>query len=156
PAATSPTPAATPQPADSTAPKQAAVETASHTQPVNDPPKQLPTSPSTDSGAVKTKMNADGVRNEDYLIGEGDVLQIAVYGEPTASVQSATVRPDGKISMPLIKEVLVAGVTPAQVEATIQEQLGKIIRAPDVTVVVAQINSKKIFLTGAVKREGPL
>src|SRR5215471_6478536 len=46
PAATSPTPAATPQPADSTAPKQAAVETASHTQPVNDPPKQLPTSPS--------------------------------------------------------------------------------------------------------------
>jgi polysaccharide export outer membrane protein len=92
----------------------------------------------------------------EYQIGEGDIIQIAVWGEPTASVQSVTVRTDGKISMPLIKEVQVAGQTPAQVEATIQEQLSKVIKAPDVTVIVVQINSKKIYLTGAVKREGPL
>jgi polysaccharide biosynthesis/export protein len=92
----------------------------------------------------------------EYSIGEGDVLQVAVWGEPSASVQSVTVRTDGKISMPLIKEVQVAGLTPAQVEATVQDQLGKIIKAPDVTVIVVQINSKKIYLTGAVKREGPL
>jgi len=95
-------------------------------------------------------------RGDDYLIGAGDVLQISVWGEPTASVPVATVRTDGKISMPLIKEVQVAGLTPAQVENIVQEQLGKIIRTPDVTVIVAQINSKKIYLTGAVKREGPL
>ena len=95
-------------------------------------------------------------RDDDYLIGEGDVLQVSVYGEPTASVPAATVRPDGKISIPLVKDVLVAGLTPAKVEASIQEQLSKSIRAPDVTVIVSQINSKKIFLTGAVKREGPL
>ena len=114
------------------------------------------TAPATDAANAVAKGNAEGVRSDDYQIGEGDVLQVAVWGEPAASVQSATVRPDGKISMPLIKEVLVAGSTPAQVEARIQEQLSKVIRTPDVTVIVAQINSKKIFLTGAVKREGPL
>ena len=110
--------------------------------------------PPPDAGAPRPKV--EGIRGDDYLIGEGDVLQVSVWGEPAASVQSATVRPDGKISMPLIKEVAVAGLTPAQVEAGVQEQLAKVIRAPDVTVIVAQINSKKIFLTGAVKREGPL
>jgi polysaccharide export outer membrane protein len=68
----------------------------------------------------------------------------------------ATVRTDGKISMPLIKEIQAAGLTPAQVEKAVQEQLSKSIRNPDVTVIVAQINSKKIYLTGAVKKEGPL
>jgi polysaccharide biosynthesis/export protein len=116
---------------------------------------QTPPSAS-DAANAAAKGNAEGVRSDDYQIGEGDVLQVAVWGEPAASVQSATVRPDGKISMPLIKEVLVAGSTPTQVEARIQEQLSKVIRTPDVTVIVAQINSKKIFLTGAVKREGPL
>ena len=91
----------------------------------------------------------------DNLANQRAAIQ-AVVDEFVTRLQSATVRPDGKISMPLIKEVAVAGLTPAQVEATIQEQLSKIIRAPDVTVIVAQINSKKIFLTGAVKREGPL
>jgi polysaccharide export outer membrane protein len=105
---------------------------------------------------IGTKPAAAAGQNDDYLIGEGDVVQIAVYGEPTASVPSATVRPDGKISMPLLKDVTVAGMTPAQVENMVQEQLGKVIREPDVTVIVSQINSKKVFLTGAVKREGPL
>jgi polysaccharide export outer membrane protein len=93
---------------------------------------------------------------DEYVIGEGDVLQIAVFGEPTASVPNATVRPDGKISAPLIKEVQVAGLTPSQVQRIMQDQLSKSIREPDVTVVVAQINSKKIYLTGAVRKEGPL
>jgi polysaccharide export outer membrane protein len=104
----------------------------------------------------KKPESVEGARSDDYLIGEGDVLQVAVWGEPTASVPAATVRTDGKISMPLIKEVKVAGLTPSQVEKYVQEQLGKIIRTPDVTVIVAQINSKKIYLTGAVKKEGPL
>jgi polysaccharide export outer membrane protein len=123
------------------------------------PAASAPAGPAPESGGtppIVVKPQAEGVRADDYLIGEGDVLQVAVWGEPTASVQSATVRPDGKISMPLIKDVMVAGQTPAQVEKQIQEQLGKIIRTPDVTVIVAQINSKKIFLVGAVKREGPL
>ena len=137
---------------------------------VSKPPKvaevETPKEPAKESANVSTASPNEGgatpavapksSRGDDYLIGEGDVLQVSVWGEPTASVPVATVRTDGKISMPLIKEVQVAGLTPAQVEAVIQEQLGKIIRTPDVTVIVAQINSKKVYLTGAVKREGPL
>jgi len=93
---------------------------------------------------------------EDYQIGEGDVLAISVYQEPTVSVQAAVVRPDGKISVPLIKDVSVAGLTTSQAEKLITEQLSDIIRAPNVTVVVSQINSKKIYLHGAVKKEGPI
>jgi polysaccharide export outer membrane protein len=94
--------------------------------------------------------------SQDYRIGEGDVLQINVLGEQTASVPSAMVRTDGKISMPLIKEVAVAGLTPSEVEKIITEQLSKMIRVPDVTVIVAQSNSQRIFMVGAVKKEGPL
>jgi polysaccharide biosynthesis/export protein len=107
-----------------------------------------------EAGRLKTVSNS-GV-SEDYRIGEGDVLQINVLGEPTASVGSAVVRTDGKISMPLIKEIAVAGLTPTEVEKIITEQLSKMIRVPDVTVIVAQSNSQRIFMVGAVKKEGPL
>jgi polysaccharide biosynthesis/export protein len=92
----------------------------------------------------------------EYQIGEGDVLQISVWGESAASVPSVVVRPDGKISMPLLKDVPVAGLTPAQVEALITNRLSDIIKAANVTVIVAQINSKKVYLLGAVKKEGPI
>ena len=93
---------------------------------------------------------------DDYIIGEGDVLHISVWKEPDASVQSAVVRPDGKISMPMLKEVQVSGLTPSQAEKNITEQLVKFISAADVTVIVSAINSKKIYVVGAVKNEGPI
>lgn len=90
-----------------------------------------------------------------YQIGAGDVLQISVWKEPEAST-SVVVRPDGMITMPLLKEVMVAGLTPTQVEKVITEGLSKTITEPDVTVIVSGINSKKIYAIGAVKREGPI
>jgi polysaccharide biosynthesis/export protein len=94
---------------------------------------------------------------DQYQIGGGDVISINVWGEPSATVGSLVVRPDGKISMPLVKEVSVAGLTPTQLEKVITEQLADKIKAADVTVVVNQVNSKKVFLVGGgVKREGPL
>jgi len=94
---------------------------------------------------------------DEYRIGEGDVLGISVWGEPAASVGSVVVRPDGIISMPLIKDVRVAGMTPAEAEKTITELLSKQIRAADVTVIVSGINSKKVFFVGGgVKKEGPI
>jgi polysaccharide biosynthesis/export protein len=119
-------------------------------------PTEATPAAATNPDAVGVKPTAEAVRTDEYLIGEGDILQISVWGEPTASVPSATVRPDGKISMPLLKDIQVAGMTPAQVESMVQQRLEKSIRAPDVTVIVSQINSKKIFLVGAVKKEGPL
>ena len=87
--------------------------------------------------------------------GAGDVLQISVWKEPEAS-SSVIVRPDGKISMALLKEVQVAGLTPTQVEKLITAGLSKTIADPDVTVIVSGINSKKIYAIGGVKKEGPI
>jgi polysaccharide export outer membrane protein len=111
--------------------------------------------PPNDSGAPKPATMDRTVR-DGYVIGEGDVLQISVWGEPAAST-NGVVRPDGMITIPLIKDVHVAGLSPAEVERVITEALSKQIKAADVTVIVSQINSKKIFVVGGgVKKEGPL
>jgi polysaccharide export outer membrane protein len=93
---------------------------------------------------------------DDYRIGAGDVLQISVWKEPEASVPNAVVRPDGKIGIPLLKEVEVVGLTPREVERLVTARLSKFIPAADVTVVVSGIHSKKIYIVGAVKKEGPI
>lgn len=94
--------------------------------------------------------------SEGYRIGAGDVLQIVVWKEPDASVPQVVVRADGKISVPLIKEVDVVGLTPAQLEKLLAEKLSKMINGPDVTVVPKEIHSLKVYLSGAVKKEGPV
>jgi beta-lactamase regulating signal transducer with metallopeptidase domain len=88
---------------------------------------------------------------DDYKIGAGDVLEINVWKEPDASVRSVVVRPDGKISMPLLKDIDVVGLTPVQLENLITDGLSKFINSPDVTVVVTGINSKKIYVNGKVR-----
>jgi polysaccharide export outer membrane protein len=95
---------------------------------------------------------------DDYEIGAGDVIEINVWKEPDATVKGAIVRTDGKISMPLLKEVYVIGQTPVQLEKLITDQLSSrgFINSPDVTIVVNGTASKKIYVTGKVKKEGPL
>jgi len=93
---------------------------------------------------------------DDYRIGAGDTLQISVWKEPDVSVPSVVVRSDGRITIPLIKEVTVGGLTPSQAEAMITEGLRKYITDPNVTVVMAAMNSKKVYVIGAVRKEGPL
>jgi polysaccharide export outer membrane protein len=106
--------------------------------------------------AEEKPLKTDRGVPEDYHIGAGDVLNISVWKEPDASVPSVVVRPDGKIAMPLLKELDVLGLTPADVERRITEKLSKVIIAADVTVIVTQVNSKKIYVIGAVKNEGPI
>ena len=91
-----------------------------------------------------------------YQIGAGDALQISVWKEPDVSVPSIVVRPDGIITVPLLKDIDVGGRTPRQVEKMIVDGLSKFLNAPLVTVVVTATNSKKVYLIGAVKKEGPL
>jgi polysaccharide export outer membrane protein len=90
-----------------------------------------------------------------YVIGAEDVLGIAVWGDNRLS-GSYLVRPDGRISMALIGEVTATGLTPGELEAAIAEQLKQkeILKRPQVTVQVNQINSKKYFLQGEVNRTG--
>lgn len=91
-----------------------------------------------------------------YRIGAGDVLQIAVWKEPDISVPNIVVRPDGRITMPLLKDIEVVGLTPDQVEKMITDGLTNYVTSPNVTVVVTGPNSKKIYVIGAVKKEGPI
>jgi polysaccharide export outer membrane protein len=104
------------------------------------------------------EAHRDNLRNvpEDYVIGEGDVIQISVWREPDASVTAAVVRPDGRISMPLLKQIHIAGMTLADAEILVARQLAAFIHEPDVTVVIKEIHSKKVYVVGAVKKEGPL
>jgi polysaccharide export outer membrane protein len=83
-------------------------------------------------------------------------LQVVVWKEPDASVPAAVVRVDGKISMPLIAEVDAAGVTPAELEKTLVTSLSKFINHPVVTVIVAAVNSRKVYVVGGVRKEGPI
>lgn len=115
---------------------------------VADPAPNIASSTSAVSGALTV--------TSDYRIGVGDTLQIMVWKEPEASVPSAIVRPDGKIAMPLLKEVEVAGRTPSELERVITERLSKLITGVDVTVIVSKFESKRAYLVGAVKKEGPL
>ncbi len=117
-------------------------------------PAEADPPPGTSEGAPGTPKERNAP--DDYVIGAGDVLHVSVWREPDASVQMAVVRPDGKISMPLLKEVPVLGLTVVQAEHLIADQLAKFLTAPDVTIVVQAINSKKIYITGAVKKEGPI
>jgi polysaccharide biosynthesis/export protein len=93
---------------------------------------------------------------DDYKIGAGDVIEINVWKEPDVTVKGVVVRPDGKISMPLLKEVYVVGVTPVELEKQITDGLAVTMNSPDVTIVVTGINSKKIYVSGKVKKEGPI
>jgi polysaccharide biosynthesis/export protein len=91
--------------------------------------------------------------NNEYVIGPEDVLHIAVWKESDLTA-TLPVRPDGKISLPLLDDVQAAGLTPKQLALSVTEKLRKYIADPRVTVVVTAINSKRIYLVGEVLHSG--
>jgi len=88
-----------------------------------------------------------------YVIGPQDVLDINVWKE-TEMTRVVPVRPDGKISLPLINDVQAAGLTPQQLAAAVTEKLRKFMTEPQVTVIVTAINSQRVFVVGEVLRAG--
>ncbi len=93
---------------------------------------------------------------EEYVIGPRDVLTIVVWKEPELSIPRIEVRLDGKISVPLIDDVQAAGRTPLQLKEDITAKLKEYVTAPVVTVVVASVGSKLVYIIGEVTREGPI
>jgi polysaccharide export outer membrane protein len=89
----------------------------------------------------------------DYVIGPEDTLHIAVWKEADLTA-TVPVRPDGKISLPLLNDVQAAGLTPQQLADSVTEKLRKYIADPRVTVVMTGINSKRIYLVGEVTHTG--
>ena len=90
----------------------------------------------------------------DYVIGPDDVLTVVFWRDKDMS-GDVTVRPDGKITLPLVNEVAAAGLTPEQLRAQLTELAGKLIEEPNITVVVKAINSRKVFVMGQVGKPGP-
>lgn len=90
---------------------------------------------------------------EDYVIGVGDSLQVNVWRNPELSL-AVPVRPDGKISMPLVGDIVAAELTTAQLSANIVKSLEEYVRSPQVTVIVANPSSsdfqRRVRITGAV------
>lgn len=89
----------------------------------------------------------------DYLIGEGDTLMISVWGEKDLT-QSAIVRPDGKISIPAVGEVVAANSSVKDLQSKLTEKIGKIVKNPIVTVMVTGITNNKVYLFGGGVKMG--
>ena len=98
---------------------------------------------------------ASATPDQDYRIGPQDVVQIDVWKEAEIT-RTIPVRPDGKISLPLLNDVQAAGLTAMQLAANIREGLTKYLNNPQVTVTVTQINSRRVFVTGEIVHSGAL
>lgn len=101
-------------------------------------------------GASGQAVQANG---DTYVIGPADVLSINVWKEPDVS-GSVPVRPDGRISLPLLNDIQAAGLTPMQLTNDLSERLKQFITDPRVTVTVATMNSRRVYILGEVTRPG--
>jgi polysaccharide export outer membrane protein len=89
-----------------------------------------------------------------YVIGADDVLSILFWGEKDMSAE-VTVRPDGKVTLPLLNDLDAAGLTPGAFRDVIVAAARKYVEAPNPTVTVKTVNSRKVFITGQVEKPGP-
>jgi len=100
-----------------------------------------------DPGAKSTPEQGD------YRIGPEDVLDIAVWNN-TAISRTVPVRPDGKISLPLLNDTQAAGLTPMQLREVLIKKLAEYMPMPEVSVIVREVHSFKVSVIGEVKRPG--
>ena len=105
------------------------------------------------NGSDSNQLSA--ANNSTYLIGPDDTLHVAVWKEPDLTA-TLPVRPDGKISMPLLNDVQAAGLTPMQLADSLTEKLKKYVTDPRVTVVVTAMNSQRIYVLGEVLHTGAM
>lgn len=112
--------------------------------------------------AQATKPSADSARNQtvpavslprDYVIGVEDVLSVVFWREKDLSAD-VVVRPDGKISLPMLNDVAAAGLTPEALAAVVAKAGAKFVRDAGATVIVKEIRSRKIYIIGEVARPG--
>lgn len=116
-----------------------------------DPEESLTQGPPTKAADTTAKP----VGEAEYKIGPQDILRIDVWKEPDIS-RAIPVRPDGKISLPLLNDVQAAGLTTMELAAAIREGLTKFINNPQVTVTLTEINSRRVYCTGEVSKPGAL
>lgn len=104
---------------------------------------------------VETAVQETAPIQEEYIIGPEDLLVVSVWKDESLTIK-ATVRSDGKISVPLINDVQASGLTVLQLKDEITNRLNEFIPEVEVTVVVEQMNSNRIYVQGEVTRPGPI
>ena len=117
------------------------------------PPAQKPAAQRPATPAQPPQIPPGAQLPTGYVIGPDDVLDVIFWRDKDMSAE-AIVRPDGKITLPLINDVQAAGLTPEQLRDQLQQAATKYVEDPTVSVVVKTINSRKVFITGSVSKPG--
>jgi polysaccharide export outer membrane protein len=118
----------------------------------------LRASQSTSSQSSNTSQSqpvAPSTLPKDYVIGIEDILNVVSWRDKELSAE-VVVRPDGKISLPMLNDVPAAGMTPEQLAAAVQKAATKFVRDPGITVIVKEIHSRKVYVVGEVAKPGPV
>jgi polysaccharide biosynthesis/export protein len=90
----------------------------------------------------------------DYVIGVEDMLAVNVWREPDLSIKEVMVRPDGKVSLPLVGDIQASGLTPKQLQERIVERMKEFVASPTVAVIVLKIGSRSVTIVGQVAKPG--
>ncbi len=105
------------------------------------------------SGAQSNQAQDLPERNSEYIIGAGDVLEISVWNEPDLS-RTVFVRIDGRISLPLIGDVVATGKSPEALASLLEDEARKYIAEPNISVILTASNSKRYYLLGQIEKPG--
>jgi polysaccharide export outer membrane protein len=114
-----------------------------------------PPSPESHSIEEKISQGTSSIGTSDFLLGPEDVLDVLVWKNQDLS-RTVAIRPDGKISLPLIGDVQAAGVTTSQLRDSIKQHLKEYKETPEVSVILKEINSLSVFIMGEVVKPGKL
>jgi polysaccharide export outer membrane protein len=101
---------------------------------------------------VRSSSNVD--MSKEYLIGPEDVLDITVWKNCPDLCRTVPVRPDGKMSLPLVNDVQAAGLTPMDLRQHLTDQLSEFLPSPEVSVIVREVHNFKVAVVGSVKMPG--
>jgi polysaccharide export outer membrane protein len=148
PATVDPVPSSTDAAAASSTTAATTGDTAAPTAPTDTPPN-LPIVAAPTPTPVATPLDLANA----YQIGPEDVLEISVWKNPELS-RTVPVRPDGKVSLPLVNDIQASGLTPIDLRDQVTAKLSEYIPAPEVSVIVREVHSRKVTVAGAVKLPG--
>jgi polysaccharide export outer membrane protein len=146
PATVIPDPASATLPADASAVEPPLASVPLHPSPPPPPPDIAAPTPTT---PVPTPLDIASA----YQIGPEDVLEISVWKNPELS-RTVPVRPDGKVSLPLVNDIQASGLTPVDLRDQVTAKLSEYMPAPEVSVIVREVHSRKVTVAGAVKLPG--
>jgi polysaccharide export outer membrane protein len=110
-------------------------------------------SPPAPTEARATPALIEAAAPPDYVIGPDDQLSVVFFLNKDASTD-VVVRPDGKISLPLLNDIQASGLTPEQLRGEVSQLARRFFQDPNPTIIIKQINSRKVFITGYVAKPG--